>query len=383
MSGRGETFDAGVIGGGIIGCATAWELARRGLRVVLLERDRLAAGASGAAAGMLAAQSEAQGPGAWLDLLLRARDGWAPRADELRTETGIDVEYQCGGVLRVAANAEEQAELVARAAWQRALGLEAQWLTAGEARRQEPALSPDVAGALWAPLEAQVRPARAVQALGAAAASKGVAVREGQAVYGLLRAGRRVSGLSTSAGTIHCGVVVAAAGAWSGWLPELASLPLGPVKGQIVAAQAPPNNGPRHIVWGRGAYITPKASGDVFIGATEEEGVFDTRPTLGALAGLVTRAGQLVPSVNCWPLLSSWAGLRPALPDRLPVLAASPDLEGLYVATGHYRNGILLGPLTGRLMAQLVTGEATDVDLAPYSLTRATLPAGTEGRTAA
>ncbi|MGH2469864.1 MAG: glycine oxidase ThiO, partial [Chloroflexota bacterium] len=361
MSGPAETFDVAVIGGGIIGCAIAWELARRGPRVVLLERERLAAGASGAAAGMLAPQSEAQGPGAWLDLLLRARDGWTEVSEELRAETGVSVEYQRGGVLRVAMNAEERAELVARVAWQRELGLEVEWLATGEACRREPALSPEVAGALWAPREAQLRPARAVQALAAAAAAKGVVVREGQAVYGALRSGRRVSGVSTSAGIIHCGAVVAAAGAWSAWLPELAGLPLGPVKGQIVAAQVPPEGGPRHIVWGRGAYITPKAGGELFIGATEEEGVFDARPTLGALAGLVTRASQLVPCISHLPLLASWAGLRPALPDRLPVLAASPELQGLYVATGHFRNGILLAPVTADAVSGLLaTGELPD-----------------------
>lgn len=372
------TYDVAVIGGGIVGCAIAAELAGRGAGVLLLERERISCGASSAAAGMLAAQSEAYAPDAWFDLLLRARAEHEPLARLLREETGVDVGYRREGVLRVAVTEGDRPELRHRAAWQRAAGLAAEWLEPDNACRLEPELSRDISGALWCPDEAQVHSPRLTQALGLLAVRRGAVLQEGAAVSRLELAGNRVVAVQAQSQRWAVGAVVLAAGVWSAGVEgPAAKLPLEPVKGQIVAARLGPGCMPRRIVWGADAYLVPKASGELLVGATEEPS-FDTQPTLGAISGLVNAGSRLIPGLASMPLSSAWAGLRPALPDRRPVLGPIRDVEGLFVAVGHYRNGILLGPITGRLMADLVLGQPTDVDVTPYSpdrFTRELVPA--------
>ncbi|MBV8087637.1 MAG: glycine oxidase ThiO [Chloroflexi bacterium] len=364
------SFDTLVVGGGVIGCAVAWELAKRGQRVAVLERDAVGCGASGMAAGMLAPQSEAHGPDAWFQLLLAARQLHADLVDQLREESGVDVHYRADGVLRVAMDDAEARELRERAGWQRAAGLRAEWLCADEARRLEPGLAPDVAGALWAPQEAHVNAEHVTDALRIAGRRRGVTFRERTAVTELVSDGDRVSAVRTSRGdALAAGAVVLATGPWMPPLPSGAALPLSPVKGQIVVGRGEPLG---RVVWGRDAYLVPKAGQRLFVGATEEDGTFDSRPTLGAVGELIAAGSRLVPSVRELILHGVRTGLRPATPDRRPVLGEWPGLDGLYVAGGHFRNGILLAPLTGRLMAQLICGEAPDHDLAPYSPARFT-----------
>ncbi len=352
------TYDVAVVGGGVVGCAVACELAGHGASVILLERERVGSGASSAAAGMLAPQSEAHPPEEWQQLLLAARAEHEPLAARLREETGVDVGYRRDGVLRIACTEAERRELQERAASQRADGLAAEWLEPEDAVRLEPALSPEIAGALWLPEESQVHSPRLVQALALLATRLGVDVREGAPVLGVASQAVIIPNERLSAG-----VVVLAGGVWTAAI-EGVSLPLQPVKGQIVSAAATAA-APRHMIWGPGAYLTPKADGQLLIGATEEPGNFDTRPTLSALSGLIARGAQLVPSLAGLPLNTAWAGLRPALPDRLPAIGRLAD--ALFAATGHFRNGILLGPLTGKLIARLVLGEDPGVDLRLYS----------------
>ncbi|MFI5267395.1 MAG: glycine oxidase ThiO [Chloroflexota bacterium] len=363
------TYDVAVVGAGVIGCAIASELAVRGAKVVLLERDRVCSGASGAAAGMLAPQTEAQAADPWFELLLAARAEHESLACKLRHETGIDVGYRRDGVLRVAVSAGERQELRDRGNWQQRLGLAVEWLEPEDALRLEAGLSPDLAGALWLPHEAQVQSPRLVQGLALLAQRLGVDVREGTPVVGVDMAAGRVGSLRTGAERISAGAVVLAAGVWTPFMDGVKRLPVEPVKGQIVSGLQGAGCAPRHIVWGAGAYLVPKAGGELLIGATEEAG-YDARPTLGGMAGLVRAGTRLMPAIAGMPLNSAWAGLRPALPDRLPALGRLREVDGLFVATGHYRNGVLLGPLTGKLMAQLVLGEPLAHDLAPYSPAR-------------
>jgi len=415
------TYDVAVVGGGVIGCAIACELAERGVKVVLLERDRICSGASGAAAGMLAPQAEAHASDPWFKLLLAARAEHEPLACRLRHDTGIDVGYRRDGVLRVAAGADERGELRQRCEWQRRHGLAAEWLEPDEMLRLEPGLSPDLAGGLWLPDEAQVQSPRLVQSLALLALRLGVDVREGTPVSGLqiadgrtaelrpadgigglrqdgpaaaldvsdLRrphpdgpgqrqggrsagASGRVQGVLTPTERISTGAVVLAAGVWTPFIEGVDCLPVQPVKGQIVSGLQGAGCAPRHVVWGAGAYLVPKAGGELLVGATEEDG-YDARPTLGGISGLVAAGARLMPSLAGMPLNGAWAGLRPALPDRLPALGRLGGVEGLFAATGHYRNGVLLGPLSGKLMAQLVLGERPAHDLEPYSPARLTI----------
>ncbi len=362
-----SSYDCAVIGGGIVGCATAAELARSGAKVVLLERERIGAGATWAAAGMLAPQSEAHEPSDWLRLLLAARSGYGQVADLLHGETGIDVEYRRTGVLRVALSEPERDELRDRARWQREQGLAVDWLEPREARALEPSLSPSAAGALWLPDEAQVHSRRLVRAAAALARRYGADVREGATATAVVHDHGRVRGVQTPAGLVIAGAVVLAAGAWSAFVDVPGERPpVSPVKGQIVSGFSSEGWRPAHIIWGPAGYVVPRAGGRILIGATEEP-TFDARPTLGAIAGLVQSGSMLLPELACLPLAAAWAGLRPATPDRLPLIGPAGDAEGFFVAGGHYRNGVLLGPLTGKLMAQLVLGQPLDLDLSPYS----------------
>jgi glycine oxidase len=264
--------------------------------------------------------------------------------------------------------------------------LRAEWLCSDEARRVEPGLTPSIAGALWAPDEAHVSAEHVTEALRIAARRRGVTFRERTAVTELVLSrgavsglptarddvlsGDAVSGVRTARGDVlSAGAVVLATGPWMPPLPSGAWLPIGPVKGQIVVGRGAPL---QHVVWGRDAYLVPKAGQRVFIGATEEEGTFDARPTLGAVGELIGAGSRLVPAVQGLVLQGVRTGLRPATPDRRPVLGRWPGVAGLYVAGGHFRNGILLAPLTGRLIAQLMSGETPDIDLAPYSPARFT-----------
>ena len=362
------SYDVAVVGAGAIGCALTVELAERGASVVLLERERVCAGASGAAAGMLAPQTEADTADPWFELLLAARAEHEPLACRLRHDTGIDVGYRRDGVLRVAAGEHERAELQARAAWQSQRGLAIEWLEPEDARKLEPALAPDLAGALWLPDESQLQSPRLVQALAVQAQRLGVDIREGTPVIGLDQPAGKLTGVRTPAERISAGAVVLAAGVWSGLVDGVPPLPLAPVKGQMACAW-PGGAAPRHVVWGAGAYLTPKAGGELLIGATMEPS-WDARPTLGAIAGLIAEGARLLPVVAAMPLHGAWAGLRPALPDHLPAIGPVPGLDGLFVATGHYRNGILLAPLTAKLLAPVILGEAPVSELAPYSPAR-------------
>jgi glycine oxidase len=364
------TYDVIVVGGGVIGCASAYELAQAGARVALLERERIAAGASGAAAGMLAPQSEAQADDEWFRLLLAARAEHAALAPRLREASGMDLDHRASGVLKIALDEHEWAELQARARWQQAAGLAAQCLEPADARRIEPALSPDIAGALWLPDETQVLPGRLTRALAIAAGRAGADVREGAQVLEVLINHSAVAGVRTTFETLFAPAVVLATGVWTPMLDSpLRALPIRPVKGQMLCALAPAGQAPRHVIWGEDAYLAPKSGGRIFVGSTEEDS-FDARPTLAGVGRLAAAGARLLPALSALPLSSAWAGLRPAAPDRRPVIGCVPGVEGLFAATGHYRNGILLGPLTGKLVAGLVSGKLLPVDVRPYAADR-------------
>lgn len=363
-----QTVDVAVVGGGVIGCSIAYHVAQRGASVVLLESDQIGAGASGAAAGMLAAQAEAHAPGPFLELLLRSRSLYPSFIEELHEESGLDVEYVRSGTLLTAKNAKELESLRTRNEWQEELGLNATWLSARELIELEPAISPAIAGGIYLPDDAQVNTSRLLTALVTAASRNGADVQESTRATGFLTAGDRVVGVSTVSGDVHASVCVLASGASSSLLlSDLGiSLPVYPVKGEILAVSA--SSDLLHAnVFGNSCYLVPKRDGRMVIGATEQPDVYDRRPTLGGVSGLSQEAISLVPELAHAPFVSAWGGLRPATPDRLPVLGPADGLEGLLLATGHYRNGVLLAPITGSTLAALALGQEPEPDLAPFS----------------
>ncbi|HUP02282.1 MAG TPA: glycine oxidase ThiO [Gemmatimonadota bacterium] len=380
-----ERRDAIVVGGGLVGCLAARALAREGWRVRLLESGTgLGLRSSIAAAGMLSPQMEdaeellvegvegvESAPGvsrrAMMDLCLAARDRYPGFVRELQAETGCDVHYRTDGTLIVAL-ADRDADRLARAARaHRVRGLAADLLSASDARRLEPRLTERVTAGLLLPDDHQVDTVALMKAAAVAVGSRAeVRVQTRARVIEVLSAAGRVAGVRTENERIEAPVVVLAAGAWSGGLDGLPR-PLGirPVRGQM-AALRPARPPIARIVGGHGAYCVPRDDGRVLIGATVEEAGFDDRVTAEGIEALVAAAREFLPVLGDAPLDSSWAGLRPGTVDSLPIIGEDPDLEGLVYATGHYRNGILLAPITAEAIAAVAAGEVPTLDLAPF-----------------
>ncbi|HYH81905.1 MAG TPA: glycine oxidase ThiO [Longimicrobium sp.] len=370
MSGVGSP-DVVVVGGGVIGCAVARCAARAGLSVVVLERGVPGAEASRAAAGMLSPLAEAKEPGAFLDLLIAARALYPAFAAAIGEETGIDVGYGDAGTLFLSLREEDDAELAHRFAWQTAAGLCVERLTAGETRDVEPAVSPAVRFALRFPGDHQVDNRALAAALPLAAGRAGAEVRSGVEAVAVLREGGRVAGVELAdGGRIHAGAVVVAGGSWAGRLRGLPRpLPVEPVHGQLVAMESTPPLF-RHVVDSPRCYLVPRACGRVIAGATVERVGFSKSVTPWGVRRLLEGAVEIAPALDHAPLVETWSGLRPGTPDGLPILGRDPGVPNLLYATGHFRNGILLAPLTGEAIAALLLGEAPAWALEPYGVER-------------
>ena len=359
-----QKSDVVLVGGGIIGCAIAFFLAKAGVRPLVLERNQVGAEASSGAAGLLTAQAHADEADLLFDLKLRSRALYATLAVELRDRTDIDIEYRTLGHLVPALSEEEQETVGRRVAWQASRGLPAVRLAAREARELEPGLTEEVKGAGWFPEDHHVNNTSVTQALASATMRLGGRVLVDSAVVELLRAGDRVTGVRTAQETIAAGTVVLCAGAWSGEFEASAGLPLPivPAKGQIVVARLE-KPALRHVVYGEAGYAIPRATGEHILCSTVEYVGYDKRVTLEGLTGIMTGITAMVPSLQRAEMAASWGCLRPAAPDGLPLLGRIPEREGLIVATGHFRNGILLAPITGKLIAELIVEGKPSVPL--------------------
>jgi glycine oxidase len=362
--------DVIIVGGGVIGCAIAYYLAGADVRVTILERGEVGGEASGASAGILAPLELSLESGPLLDLCQASLQLHPSLADALGEETDIDVEYLRSGILRVALSDEDAADLQALVDRSRPRGV-MQWVDAEALRRLEPRLAA-ARGGVYSSHYHQVNAHRLTLALAQAAIVRGAALRQGVAVTGFVTRGSRVTGVRTSEGKMMAGHVVLAAGSWTAALGRRLglTLPVKPMRGQILAF--PDFSSPlRHILLGEdGGYLAPKANGFLFVGATVEDVGFRKNTTAKGLAGLRRMAATLVPSLAYVEVASDWAGLRPGSPDGLPILGPVPGWEGLSVASGHFRKGILLAPITGRLMTQWVTQGKAEIPLEPFSPAR-------------
>ena len=362
---EGATVDVAVAGGGIVGLSVAWAARRRGLSVAVLERDRVGAGASHVAAGMLAPVSEAEYGDAARELLqlgLRSAAMWPTFAQQLQEASGIDPGLRRTGTLIAARDADEARELERQLELRRALGLPVLRLRGSEAREREPGLAPTVRLALEAPDDHAVDPRAAVAALRRACEGAGVGLREHAAVaeVALDERERRVRGLVLASGEhIDARRVVIAAGAWSagiGGHDDRAIVPVRPVKGQTVRLRDPAGPGLLgRVLRFQGGYLVPRGDGRYVLGATVEERGFDTTATAGGVYELLRDAQQLLPGVSELQIEELSVGLRPGTPDNAPVIGEG-DVSGLIWACGHHRNGVLLAPLTGQLVAALLAG---------------------------
>ncbi len=362
--------DVAIVGGGIIGCTLAAELAHRGARVVLLERGQPAQEASAAAAGMLGPRAECDAPGPFLTLGVQSLALYPALISALRDETGIDPEYQEDGILYVALTDGEARRLAARARWQRRARCPVERLSGREARALEPLVRDDVRAAVRFPADHRVDNVRLSRGLAVLASRRGAALRAGVAVGAIRCESGRAVALDTASGRVTAGAIVNAAGAWAAELaPGGRRVPVRPIRGQMATLTAgrPPF---RHAIYSHGVYVVPRRDGRVLVGSTYEDVGFDKRVTGAALAGILARALRLAPTLRDASFTAAWAGLRPGTPDGLPILGVDPEIAGMFYATGHYRNGILLAPATARALADLVLAGRTSYDLAPFSVAR-------------
>ncbi len=348
-----------ILGGGIIGLSVAWRAAQAGLAVTVVDPSP-GSGASHVAAGMLAPISEAH----WGEerigrLNLASAQRWPAFASDLEAASGCEVDLGTGGTLMVGFDADDMAVVADMGELHSQRGLETRRLRSAELREAEPLLSPSVRGGVLVPQEHRVDPRAVLDALRVALDRAGVSIVEQRATRVIVEGGRAV-GVELAGGEgLDASAVVLAAGCWSGHLaglPEAARPSVRPVKGQLLVLRSPsaellPTRSVRGWVRGSSVYVVPRPDGRLVVGATQEDRGFDTTVTAGAVHDLLRDAATLLPTLLEHELVEAIAGLRPATADNYPAIGPSPHVEGLVLATGHYRNGVLLAPITAELVA--------------------------------
>ncbi len=367
----GRLSDVLVVGGGVIGGAVAWSLARRGVSVTIVEAGQVGRGASWAAAGVLSPDWSGEDPPALTALAEASLDLWPDWVAEIEDRSGCGLAFRRDGLLSVWVD-PEAAHLPLELATAPPPVKKGQWLSADEARKLEPGLVGPILGGVLCPEDAQVDNPRLTPALVRAAEDMGVRVLTDTPVASLLGSGGVCKGVRTVSGLeLHAGAVVLAAGAWSGPLATASGihLPSEPWRGQMLAfdAVARPL---RHIVFCGELVLIPRPHGPLVVGTTLEKVGFDTRVTLAGLHHILARAERVVPGLGDLPLLRTWAGLRPGTPDHLPYLGPIPGWEGLYAASGHGRKGIVLAPITGELLARRILENNLDPLMIPCLASR-------------
>ena len=345
-----------VIGGGIIGLAVARRLCLSGSAVTVLERHRTGRGASWAAAGMLAPHCEFDEPDPYFELCREGLKRYAGFIETLRDETGCPIEYNSTGAVFPALGDRDQTRLETRFEQHRGDGVPVERLTVREARRLEPNLTNGIRMALRYPDDHQVENRDVVKALAQSVLNSGGVVREGVTARKILLDGRSVVGVDTTEGIWNAPTVVNAMGCRARYLDGIAPagrIPVRPVRGQILALRAGAAPPFHHTIYTSGVYLVPRSDGRLIIGATVEEAGFRDEVTLSGVMQLFRDALELAPGLKSWTLDSTWSGLRPVARDGWPVLGPMRT-PGLFAATGHGRNGILLAPLTGDLLAEAI-----------------------------
>lgn len=377
-----RAHDTIVVGAGLIGLCVAWRASRGGLDVAVLDRDepplggKGSSGATGVAAGMLAPVTEAIfGEDALLALNLESARRYPAFLAELTAETGLDLTPVSRGTLAVAMDRDQLEALRRLHAFQVSLGLDATWLGHSACRELEPSLHPSVRGGVLVPGDREVDPRRVAVAAAAALTRAGGTVRSGAEVTGLAVRGDRVTGVRLSDGTdVPSGTVVLAAGCWSGGIagvPSEVATSVRPVKGQILRLRTRPGDPPlaTHVVRTEEMYLVPRAGGGMVLGGTVEERGFDRSLTAGAVFELLRAAAEAMPGVRELEIVEAGAGLRPGTPDNGPLIGRT-SVDGLVAATGHFRNGILLAPVTADAVAAVLAGEELPAVAAPFTPAR-------------
>ncbi|MFN2533109.1 MAG: glycine oxidase ThiO [Pyrinomonadaceae bacterium] len=372
-----QTFDVAIIGGGVIGLSIARSLALRGAgRIGIFDRTALGSEASFAAAGMLAPQAEADTDDHFFRFACRSRDLYHSFAEALRAESDTDVELDETGTLYLAFDEDDEEEIAKRHTWQSEAGLPVQRLSTEEARSLEPCINASVTGALRFPLDVQVENRRLLTALATSVDRLGVKIISGTHVESVRVNRDRLHGLETSSGPISSPVAVIAAGAWTTLIRlsqnglDSGSFPrVEPIRGQMLCFDAQPRVN-LHVIYSPRGYIVPRRDGRLLVGSTSEQAGFAKNVTAAGINSMVTNALEISRAIGGLPLRESWAGLRPRASDGLPVIGPYGGIDGVFCATGHYRNGILLAPITGELIAEAIVNNSTSTLIVPFSPNR-------------
>jgi glycine oxidase len=362
-----EETDVIVVGTGVVGLATARELARGGASVIVLERGQPGREASRAAAGIICPVYPWREPKA-LDALVHWSRAYYPvLAEDLRRQTGVDAEWRVGGILVF-----DEAERDAGVKWARDKALPYEVLDPDALARVEPALAGTKRSAFFLPTVGQIHSSRLLRGLNEAVMQEGVPVRQHTEVTGLVRDGAKVVGVETAAGPLFArrGVVLAT-GAWTSELLATAGLKLEvfPVRGQVIQFEGPAGLLGR-VLLEDGHYVLQRRGGHILVGSTKERVGFDKDITEEAAEQLMTAGAALLPMLEGAKPNRQWSGLRPGTADAVPYMGEHPQAPGLWVNTGHYANGMTLAPAAGRLVADLVLGRAPILDPKPFALDR-------------
>lgn len=357
--------DVIIVGGGIIGCALAEELARRGRRILVIERGRIGAEASSAAAGILSAQMDVPKPGVFFDLCQAARRAYPAWTKRLEKESGQPVGFHRSGVLYLAASGSQERRMQVRADWQTKQGLQVERWSAAEVKRHEPAVDGRFRAAFHFPLEGQVDSALVMRALAEVCRKRKVELREEAKAERLVIRNGAVAGVVTAQGVFDAPVVVNTLGGWAGSERFPVKLPIEPARGQIISLVGPKRLFRRPIMTER-AYIVQRGDGQLLLGSTIEHVGFDKALTVQGMHAILCGARKISSRLSECHYLDSWAGLRPYSRTRNPILGPT-RIQGAYVAAGHFRHGILLAPVTATCMADLILRGRSAFDLALFS----------------
>ncbi|HEX6190670.1 MAG TPA: glycine oxidase ThiO [Pyrinomonadaceae bacterium] len=355
---RTTSADVVIVGGGVIGLSIARQLALRGLRhVTVIERGEFGKEASWAAGGILAPQVEADRADGFFELASASRDLFPAFARALQDETGIDVQFEQTGTLYVGFTEADEHEMRRRFDWQTRAGLRVEWLAREDASRLEPNLSPHVRCALRFPDDWQVENRSLTEALVRANQKLGVQLIANCEIKSVRIENGGVTGIESETKSIDAPTVVIAAGAWTSEIKtsetNSSAVQIEPVRGQMLCFQIEPTFA-RHVIYSARGYLVPRSDGRLLAGSTSEHVGFDKRVTEEGAASIKSMAFEIAPGLESAAIVDSWAGFRPHAPDDLPVLGPAADIDGLFYAAGHYRNGILLSPITAEIIAEAV-----------------------------
>ena len=355
---RSFDTDILIIGAGVIGLSIARELRRRGIaEIAVIDRGRCGGEASWAAAGMLAPNAETHEEGPFFRFCTASNALYPEFAAQLFEETGVDVELDRTGTLFLGFDENDDRLISEKYDWQRSAGISVERLSADEVRKLEPEVSPSVRGGLFYPNDWQVENRKLVEALRRSCELSGVRIREGVEATGLIIEGDKVAGVRVKESAIRASTVVVASGAWACGL--LGGEAIKPIRGQMIRLGGGPERVIKSVIYSSHGYLVPRADGRVLAGATVEDVGYRKEVHPETILELRDAALEIAPVLGNFDIKEAWAGLRPFAVDGLPVIGRVPGREGLFVASGHFRNGILLAPVTAKLAADALEGNGS------------------------